>query len=307
MPAGALGLLAGVALAEEPGPRGDGWLTNAFQYPATLAARAERSNGFSSLRAEVIVGRLKVIWSTSLSSTNRSATLHYSVGEPGHWPARDWRRLPLEPRGAQAEAAIPVADLDLPLVYFVSLATPAQTVVSPPRLCRPRDAGLEEPPRIFWPYLEGFEEDLESWRGLTPEGLTIRCDPEARSGRSALAVALPAGKNAATVATTRLRGWHIWKHRARGVRVWLRMREGEGRARFTLFANYGSTNQVSALFPKETRLTPQWQKVDLRFAEFGGLPETAVDLLAIDCLGGSGREFLLDDLQLLGPWELELP
>lgn len=175
------------------------------------------------------------------------------------------------------------------------------------RLCRPRAAGLEEPSRIFWSFLEGFEQDMESWRLLTTDAGAppLKTDPTAHNGRAALAVTLPVGKHSVTVATTRVRGWQVQQHGATGLRLWLRAREGAARAQFTLLAQAFTTNQVVAVWPRDVQLTAQWQQVDLPFGLVPQVPLAAVDLFAIEFIGEGPREFLVDDLQLLGPWGME--
>jgi hypothetical protein len=92
---------------------------------------------------------------------------------------------------------------------------------------------------------------------------------------------------------------------AQGVLVWLRTREGGSRARFTLLANALTTNQMVGIFPQDANLTNRWQKVNLPFASFPGLQLPSIDLLAVEFIGDGPREFLVDDLQLLGPWRSE--
>ena len=66
-----------------------------------------------------------------------------------------------------------------------------------------------------------------------------------------------------------------------------------------------TTNQVVGLWPNDVRLTDRWQKVELFFSALPRLPLGAVDLLAIEFIADGPRDFLVDDLQLLGPWKLE--
>ena len=245
--------------------------------------------------------------------SNATVTVFASADELGHWPARDWRPNPMNLRGKSWEAFVPVDDVDVPLVYFTSAVisasnnAAASTNISPMRICHPRLAGLEEPTRIFWPFLEGFEQDTASWRLLSgaEDFAPLKTDPLARTGNSALAIPLLAGKRSMTIATTRVRGWQLMQNGATGVRLWLRTRKGSGRARFTLLANASTTNQVISVWPKEPALTEKWQKIDVPFNELPKLPLGAVDLFAIELIGEGPVEFLVDDLELLGPWRNE--
>jgi hypothetical protein len=293
---------------------GDEWLTQPGRFPAD--AQTVRSNHFADLRAEGLAGKLHILWAPQRFISNSIVTVHASADEPGHWPARDWRSYPMIPSGQKWQASVPVDDVDVPLIYFVSTterasnaggilsAVPLSTNLSPMRICRPRAAGLPEPTRIFWPFIEGFEEDTESWQWLagTPDSRPLRTDSTARQGLAALLVSLPAKKRSVTVGTTRLRGWQLQRQGATGLRLWLRTRQGAGLARFTLLANAFSPDQVVALYPKEMSLTNQWQKMDVLFGQMSQLPLGAVDLFTIEFIGEGPRDFLVDDLQLLGPW-----
>ncbi len=290
--------------AETNGPP-DCWLTNQVQYPRDTQAAQVSSNRFASLRAELLAEALRVVWTPPPGDTATGVVLRSSVDEPGHWPARDWRSLSLERRGGgQWEAVVPVDTPDVPLVYFAAAAGGGPAAASPMRLCLPRRLGLEAPTRIFWPFLEGFEEGFESWRWVAgvPEDEPFRTAIPVKNGKAALSVTLGPGRSAATLGTTRVRGWRVLERGATGVALWMRMREGAGRARFTLLANAFATNQVVAPRPGEVTLGQTWQRVELPFKDFGRLPLADLDFFAIELLGRPGAEFLLDDLQLLGHW-----
>jgi len=303
-----LGWLAfpGVAFAQ-PTPPGDQWLTNAWPHPLASPEAPVRSNLFSSLRAEVIGGKLKILWTPEGAAPTGGVTVHASAAEPAHWPTRDWRSHPMTRPGLQWQATLPVEDVEVPIVYFVRAVEQRLTNLSPLRVVAPVAVGLEEPTRVFWPFLEGFEESAESWRLLSEESPTapLRRDPASKNGRAALAVSVPSGKRSATVATTRVRGWQLQREGATGLRVWLRAREGTGRARCTLLAHAFATNQVVGVWPSLVRLTERWQKVELPFRALPRLSLGAVDLFAIEFIADGPRDFLIDDLQLLGPWKLE--
>ena len=282
------------------------WLTNAVEYPLAASAGPIEKRRFDNLRAEFLAGTVKIIWESAPRDAATRAVLHLSVDEPGHWPARDWRSYPMEQRGLGWETAVPVDSLDAPLVYFIQATTEARTNLSPMRLCRPRLLGLEKPTRVFWPFLEGFEEGLESWRWLAggPANGQLQTSRTAKNGKAALAVTITQGKNSATVGTTRVRGWHLLEHGATGISLWIRTREGTGRIRLTILANAFTTNQV-AITDEGAKVSAHWEKLDVPFRRFPNLPLSEVDFLAFELLGDSGCEFLMDDVQMLGRWKLE--
>ena len=303
-----LGWLGSVSVAGCAGldqPPGDDWVTNAVQYPAGCASNQVCRCSFESLHAEAVAEQLRVVWLPPSERGNDTVTVLVSADRLGHWPARDWRRYPLEARGASRTALVPVDSLQEPLVYFVRVANATETNLSQMRWCDPLRMELEGPTRVFWSFLEGFEEGLESWRLLTEEAPALRTDVPPRTGRRALAVTVPAGQRGVTVGTTRLRGWFALEHGATGVSLWLRTRAGTGRARFTLLANAYGPGQVVSPSSVEAGVGAEWQRVDLPFASFRGLELAEVDLLTLEFLGPGPVEFLVDDLQLLGPWRYE--
>ncbi len=294
------------AHAATPEPPADQWITNFVQFPAHVATNTLRHAGFETLQAEAIAGKLKLSWQNPALTTNALVTAFASADELGHWPVRDWRAVPMTLRGAQWETAVPIENIDVPLVYFVSAATANTTNVSLMRVCRPRATGLEEPSRIFWPFLEGFEEGTEHWRLVSnlPDPPSLTTNSPAKNGHAALAVPLPDGQHSVTIGTTRVRGWQVEQEFATGLRLWLRAREGGGQVRFTLLANAYGTNQVIAVFPQTTVLRDQWQRVDLPFNALPKFPLGSLDFFTIEFLGDGPREFLVDDLSLLGRWKL---
>ena len=279
----------------------------AAQFPSGISKTQLRPGDFQNLRAEAIGGKLRIFWTPERLSANASVKLLASADAPGHWPARDWRSRPMTLRGPHWEASLPVDDVDVPMIYFAVATEAGKTNVSPLRICQPRIAGLEEPTRVFWPFVEGFEEGAESWRLLSAPSSTasLKTAPTAKNGLAALLVTVPESKRSVTVATTRVRGWQLQKQHATGLQLWLRTRSGKGRARFTLLAQAFTPEQVVAVSPREVTLTTQWQKVDVLFSDFPKLPVGAVDLFTIEFMGGGAQEFLVDELQLLGPWKLD--
>jgi hypothetical protein len=254
----------------------------------------------------VLAETLRVVWTPPPGDTPASATLRVSIGPPGHWPARDWRTYPLFLHGANWESIVPVDTLEVPLIYFVEAPPGGPSPLSPLRVCYPGRLGLEMPTRIFWPFLEGFEESLESWRWLAggPEDGRLQTSGTVKNGKLALSVKIPPGRASVTVGTTRVRGWSVLEHRATGVAVWIRTREGTGRARFAFLANAFATNQVADAPPLEAPIRERWNQIEVPFSAPAKFPLGDLDLFSIELLGSAGTEFLLDDLQLLGRWML---
>lgn len=298
--------------AADDAPPGDAWITGAAASPAEFHPAMLASNRFAALHAEMRAGRLKIVLPSEGFATNASVRLHFSFDEPGHWPARDWESAEMF-RGAQFfEATIRVTDLEVPVVYFANLTESAGSsrssgtnqIASPLRVCRPDRLGMDTPSHPFWPFLEGFEESLESWR-LATDGPPLAADSAAHTGKAALRVELPEGRSAVTVATTRLRGWHVTVREALGVRLWLRTKAGEVRARFGVVANAETSRQQVATFQRSENIGQSWRKVDLWFADLPGWHPAGTDLLSIDFIGEGPREILVDDVWLLGRWRVE--
>lgn len=290
----------------QPKPPADAWVNDAVRYPHGIPTNALGPDVFTSLRAEHLVDQLKVRWQPAVPIAQPRLTLHFSADAPGHWPARDWRALPMTLRGVVWEAVLPVDDLDVPLVYFVSDGGGTPGLLSPMRAVSPRLAGMEKPSRVFWPFLDGFEDGALGWE-LVPAVTAaprLKSSPQAHNGNAALSVLLPAGQRSVAVSTARVRGWHYSHQLATGLRVWLRAPGGSGRARFTLHANDGTTSTITAVSTIEAGLDDHWRKVDLSFSSFPGFPVASADGFSIEFSGEGPREFLVDDLRLLGRWKL---
>ena len=302
----AIGLLVPLASAQTSPQPVDAWVTNFVQFPAGIATNAIRLADFESLHAEALAGALRILWQSSNATT--SVTVVASADELGHWPARDWRRYPMSAHRDRWEASIPVDNPDVPVVYLLETKSAGSTNVSLMRICQPRRAGLEEPSRVFWPFLDGFEEGIEGWRLVGEDAAlpALQTDSLSKNGLAALRVTLPANKRSATVATTRVRGWQVLQQTASGVRFWLRTKQGTAKARFTLLADAYTTSQVVSVCGTEPELTERWQRVDLAFSMFPKVPLANVDLLTVEFIGQGPLEFLVDDLQLLGRWRMEL-
>jgi hypothetical protein len=298
----------GTFLAQTNAP-GDTWITNRVQFPYWLTNAAATPTGFEGLACEAVAGKLKITWPTGNPSTNATVRLFTSFGAPGHWPSLDWHATPMTPRPACYDASLPVVHLDLPVVYFVAAEIPGQPVrFSPMRVCVPRGLGLEQPSRAFWPFLEGFEETLESWRVVSdPRHLPpLAVNPSAINGYSSLEITLPAGQRSATISTTVVRGWHMELFGARGVQFWARTTRGPGELKLALLTHAGSTNQQVFPCPAKIKLTPEWQKLDISFDYLTGPKRYAVDLMTLEFQGEAPCAFLLDEVSLLGRWRLEL-
>ena len=263
----------------------DTWTDSAAPHPAQ---KVGSTNDFASLRAEVIANRLRIL-------TRSEARLLFSADAPGHWPARDWQSLPMRATANGWTALVPVEDLDVPIIYYVSQDTQS----SPLRIVHPRKAGMTEPSRIFWPYIDGFEDSLTGWRA---SDASLNYSPAAHTGKRALSVNV--AKRTGAISTTRVRGWQAHGNEALGLRLWVRKAQGSGRVRVSLLANALTEKQMMATFPTETPVGPRWEKIDLLFASLPPFPLPALELISVELIGPG--DYLLDDLELLGRWPSEL-
>ncbi len=285
------------ALGREAQPGSDVWLSNAPPHPERFRGITVATNYFGDLRAEVVAGRFRVSCSGSDAS---EVSLIESAEAPGHWPARDWQSHRMLSNAANWFLELPIESLHIPVVYFAVAKLGRETVASPLRVALPGALGMEEVTRFFWPFLEGFEQDLGGWELQDRTGIEI--DALARDGRAALLIRVPAGRRSVTVTTTRLRGWFLEEHEAQGVGLWIRTKVGSGSVVFSLLANAFTTNQVVARKNETSSIRPQWTKIRLPFESFPKVPLGEVDLFSIELSGPPGTEFLIDDLHLLGRW-----
>ena len=290
-------LLCALCVGLNAAESGDGWI----EVPAISGLDSPGSSpaGFESLKAEVIIGKLNVFWRADRIPAT-SATILYSPDHPGHWAAREWRELSMRKRQNLFDAKLPVADVDLPIVYFVRATTGTGTVNSPARLVIARQAGMEKGSTVFWPFAEGFENGARNW---TIAGETD-FSTDARSGSKSLRLQVPAGKHSVSASTTRVRGWHFIRQRARSIRVWLKA-SAPGKAQFTLTANARTPNQASARSGVTAPVSQEWQAVDVPLESFPLRNIADIDLFTIDFIGESGSELLIDDLQFLGRWRVK--
>lgn len=281
----------------------DDWVTNAVIYPRFVSNAAPQRELFATLMAEPVAGKLRIWWQPSLFNSNSTAILWTSFDAPGHWPSRDWRSRPMTGRGGIWDARLAITELDVPVVYFVEERQKGRTNVSAMRACHPQAAGLEMPSRMFWPFIEGFEEGLESWQlHRAPKGAEIKEGAPAFHGRFALEASLPAGSTSMVVATTRIRGWQLTRHGVNGIGLYLRMRTGSGRARFAFLTNTGTRNEKKFESRVTAELKEEWKPVELPLESFPELRAAAVDSMLIEFFGEGPAEFLIDDVWLLGPW-----
>jgi hypothetical protein len=296
--AGMAGLALAVA-AQTNAPPPDRWLDGEAVFPNGFNQAIASPAAFQSLRAEALVGKLKLYWTPAAMDTNAQVSALASFDAPGHWPARDWRRFPMQPRGQRWEATLPVEHTGIPAVYFVEARTAQHTNLSPLRVCQPDALGLEAPSRVPWPFLEGFERGAESWHLEGDETLLPPLEIRApgHDSEHALTVRLPAGKRSVTIATTRPRGWQILQHSALGLRLWLRVSPAAGKARFTFFSHARSETQTAAIYPDEPAVDGEWREVRLFFDRLGRLPLAEVDLLAVEFIGTGPAEFQVDNLE----------
>ena len=300
--------VAFLAIAVEPrsavAAEGDGdrALAAPYEYPALLAEKAPDAEAFASLKAEVVIGKLKISYKPA--GRGGSARLWYSVDRPGRWAARHWLKLDMPLTGRDRVGKVPVDAPDVPIVYFVEAASDGATVLSPMRVCEPRKMGVKKSSRAFWSFLAGFEDGVDGWTLLSGESTQAKLQVSTTSfnGRQALSVSIPEGKVSVAIGTTVVRGWHVqWKD-AEGIRFHLRTKTGKGRLRMTAMMNAFSDQQQTAELSQVLELGPDWKQVNVFFSEFRGLNAGNLDFIAFEFIGEEGAEFLLDDLRLLGDW-----
>jgi hypothetical protein len=289
-----------LACGREPSSGADAWLTNAVPLSGRFATLILSTNRFADLHAEAVAGKLRV---TCRDTNVRAMTLVASADPSGHWPARDWQSFRMQSNAVTWFAELPVESLHVPLVYFVMTEQGNRFLGSRMRIVDPLGMGLEEPTHFFWPFLEGFELNLDGWR--VDEKAEVRTNPAARNGRAALLARVPAGRRATTIATTRVRGWVVEEQGATGVGLWLRTKSGTGVAAFTLLAHAFSANQIAVRRVEAVKVSDRWSRIELPFSSFPGLPLADLDLFSIELSGPPGTEFLLDDFYLIGHWRMD--
>lgn len=303
--AGWLLLGVGNTLAAEPAAKAvaDAWLPKG-EYPGFVSTNRLSEADTGTLQVEALVGKLRVYWTPATNAEAKSVRLWISADNPGIWLARDWQVLPMEKKGVRWEGVIPVENVDVPMIYFIEVTAPKPGVTAQ-RICQPRVAGLEEPSRIFWPFLEGFEEELWSWRLVTDEPVFVPVETTgvAKSGNAALKLKLEAGKRSVTVATTRIRGWQMDQNFANGIRFWVKLADGTAKLRCTLQTKAFTAKQQIFIFPEDFTLTKDWQHIDLLLNKFPKINSGDVDLMTLEVIGNGPIEAYVDNVQLLGRWQ----
>lgn len=303
--------LAGAEATDPAATPGDRWLAESVRHPGMVPGAVLASNRFAQLQLELLDQHLKVSWNPADPAADPGIlSLHASTAAEDHWPARDWRVALLGRSGRIWQSDLAVEDVDVPIVYYVRSIQPQETNVSPLRIAFPRQLGLTQPTRLFWPLLEGFEQTLDSWQVLPgPITASLQVSAMAKTGRAALRVSAPAGQGTVRVGTTRVRGWQVLREGATGLRFWLRTQNGSGRARCSLRAHAFTDKETSSSWPEDVQVKDVWQTADLHFDQLSGTRWRGVDLFVIEFVADSPGpcEFFIDDLQFLGPWKLDPP
>jgi len=283
----------------------DQWLQSGAVYPPIGSNSVASTNQFATFHAEAVSGQLQITWVPEPDFGSPTHVLVVSSADaPGHWPVRDWRVHSLQPHGQSWQVNVPTDSADAPIIYFALAQSGGATQVSPMRVCRPRALGIEQPSRYFWPFLEGFEQGLGSWRNLSGGG-ELRISDMAKNGRAALALSVPANHHSASAGTTRLRGWFVQEHGASGFAFWARTASGTGEIRCSLLANAFIDRQAIAAQTNATAVNPHWRRIEVPFSAFARFPLGDLDFVTIEFTAEAGSELLVDDLYLLGRWRFD--
>ena len=280
---------------------GDRWLERTAAYPWEIGSAILPRESFVTLKAEVLIGKLNVFWRAAAGLAEQTVTLHYSADYPGHWTARDWRPISMRKRGNLFDAKLPVADLDVPIVYYLSIGNDGRATISPPRVLHPRTLGMEAPSTLFWPFLEGFEAERRNWSSVNNVALS---QSQPHNGLQSLRVSIPTGKRSASVHTTRVRGWYFRQRNATGLKIWLKASKPDTKVRFKLTSNHGTERAEVTPSSREARIGPQWQLVELPFSTFSVTTPGEVDLFSLEFVKDGPVEIHLDDLELTGQWRI---
>ena len=305
----ALGILVSLLLASpqptpaQDDPEPDTWVSPAGIHPDWVGGTT-RVTGFDDFGAEVIVGKLKIHWKPAADTPSPSTvTLYTSADFPGGWASLHWVKHTMAYRGSQWEVAVPVENIEIPVVYFLQIDVESKVANSPMRVCRPNSAGMDRPTRPFWPYLDGFEEELVGWFPIGDSPRPVS-QPGGHTGNRAMAISIPPGKSSAAVGSTIIRSWHMTLEKAKGVRFWARLESGTATGRLTFYGDHEQPHQRISVWPIEIELTDQWQPVDMFFHELPYLPLASIDFFTLEVVSGSPVTLLIDDLQLKGAWRL---
>lgn len=303
-------LLAGLhpISAQTATATGDGRVNAPVPNVAPISGIALQRTGFEDIQAEVILGELTVFWRTP-TRPEAEATLVFSQGRPGRWSSRPWQHVAMRRLPTGFEGRLPVFDLDLPVVYHLVLQTGARATAGALRIARPRQLGMETPSTVFWPYLEGFEEGAWNWRILAPPDTAglFEIAREARTGKSALRVTVPAGRKSVTLGTTRVQAWQFERQGATGIQIWIRGGRAGGRVRLSWLTDAWTARQRSLPAGVEGDVQMTWGSLDLPIASNDPTAVTGLDALALEFIAEGPAEFFVDDLQLTGRWRTRSP
>jgi hypothetical protein len=119
-----------------------------------------------------------------------------------------------------------------------------------------------------------------------------------RQSGHALALEMPAGQRAASVATSRIRGG-ARAVGATGFSLWMRSSATNGLVRLVAVADAGTERQVTAVFPTEVAAGSEWSRRVFRFDELRGFPVGALDRVVVEFSATGPATLWLDDLELI--------
>lgn len=285
--------------ADGTGTAADEWWTGEFASPRG-AAPAPAAGVFDGVSGVARDGRLRVRWSPPASVTGIEVLA--STDSPGHWRVRDWRRYPMAPEGAGSwQASIPVPSVEVPTFYLVRATLAGKPTDSPPRIFRPRLAGLTQPTFPFTGFLEGFEEGVDAWEliGRASVPGSLGWSNHAASGRHALRVVVPSGRGSVTIGTVRVRGWMLVEHPVVALRWMARTESGEGRVRCALHSRARTPDLAVHESREEWVVGPGWRQVEVPLVGLPHLRPADVDWLTLQFRAEAGGVLLVDDLELV--------
>ncbi|MBL9137272.1 MAG: hypothetical protein JNK85_15475 [Verrucomicrobiales bacterium] len=296
-----------VAPTPNPTPPGDDWLPPVPEAAAEESAWPSSDDAargpFAELRAEIDGLRVKVNWPRTNEVAVASATMVYSVDSPGHWAVRDWRSAAMQRAPGGWTATLPIPCVTIPVVYYLRHTADGITRLSPARVFRPDQAGMEEANPPFTGFLDGFEQGLEGWTGGTgrePEG-TLTYSTNAFSGSGALRLQIPQQRSSVAAATVRLRGWMLWEFSPTTLRFAARAPRGSGTLRCSLVSKARTPEIQVHADRREHQVHGSWTRIEIPIAEFAGLRLRDVDWMTIQFFDEPGADLLVDDVELVLP------
>ncbi|MDB6053509.1 MAG: hypothetical protein JWN25_1032 [Verrucomicrobiales bacterium] len=282
--------------AQTPLPPGEALVTNLVSSLTNRFGPVE-STLFTNLHVEVLNSRLHMF--CVLPTTNvKSFTIHYSLGNEGHWVARDWRSFPASLKGQTWDCIIPVETLDLPFLYLAELEMADRKPASPLHKIDPDELGMKSPTQPFWGFIEGFEQGLEGWFPASTENPMKIVGSPVKTGKAALQITIPTKRNSATIITSRIRGAQINLTGSIGVTLQARSNT-KARLRFTVFEKRGERGQRLLQFPTEMEIDKSWKKIELPLESLPDPHLIDLDTFGIEAIGEPLTEVFLDDLNLV--------